>query len=29
MRDVVSSAPLRAADDSDSLPDPFEEVKGG
>jgi len=29
MRDVVSSAPLRVADDSSALPDPFEEVKGG
>jgi NAD(P)H-flavin reductase len=29
MRDIVSSAPLRAVDDSSALPDPFEEVKGG
>ncbi|KPK17513.1 MAG: ferredoxin-NADP reductase [Betaproteobacteria bacterium SG8_41] len=29
MREIVTSAPVRAADDSGSLPDPFEEVKGG
>jgi len=29
MRDIVTSAQPRPADDSSSLPDPFEEVKGG